>query len=78
MVPQGLVLMTTLLRRFAWDEPGLRPLAGYFENIARPTGRGPTRLWGNDVYSPNVWAELASGRCGSVNEIGDGWGQVLM
>lgn len=71
-----MVLMTVLLRRIAWEEPGLRPIASYFEKVAKPVGGGPTRLWDNSVYSPDVWAQIAW--CGSPTDIGDHWGQLLM
>ncbi|GGR51981.1 DUF6602 domain-containing protein [Streptomyces roseolus] len=49
-----LSFMTSLMRRLAWEEPRLLPIAGYFHEVAPFGGTGPGRLWGEEIYSEKV------------------------
>ncbi|MFI6587432.1 DUF6602 domain-containing protein [Embleya sp. NPDC050493] len=72
-----MVLMAVLLRRMAWEDVALRPIARYFENVEGPKGGGPAVHWGLGVYSPKVTASIVDGWFGDRKEWNP-WDAVLM
>ncbi|MEU8133763.1 DUF6602 domain-containing protein [Streptodolium elevatio] len=57
-----LSMMTTLLRRLAWHDPQLQPIARTFESVDPTRGGGPCRNWNPDVYSDHTWRAITQNR----------------
>ncbi|MFD7320628.1 DUF6602 domain-containing protein [Streptomyces sp. NPDC059875] len=76
-----MALMTVLMRRLAWEEPQMLPLAEYFRAVARQAGDGPTRIWGGDIYSQQV-RDVLTGPGWVANDrtwrTGDEWARFLV
>lgn len=56
-------MLARLLRRLAWEDPGLRPIAAYFR-LARMEGGGPgsIRKWPQTIYSQNIREDVVEAR----------------
>ncbi len=67
-------LISLLLRRLAWEEPSVRRIAGYFfaSGIAG-AGRGWSRRWADNIYSPEIREDVTSGRLMRWGSLWDPW-----
>jgi hypothetical protein len=72
-----MALATVLLRRIAWEQPSLRPIARYFETVQPTTGGGPTRAWSMDILPEALRNQVMASRNGSQRPW-DPWAAVLM
>ncbi|BAJ28276.1 MULTISPECIES: DUF6602 domain-containing protein [Kitasatospora] len=55
-------MMTTLLRRMAWADPTLRPIASYFEAVKGGGMGGPERVWDQSIYPKQLREQIRGSR----------------
>ncbi|MFE6397476.1 DUF6602 domain-containing protein [Streptomyces alboflavus] len=75
-----MAFMTGLMRRLAWEEPRLLPIADYFHEVAPLGGNGSGRLWGEEIYSAGV-RKVITGPSWIVDDrqwrTGDEWARIM-
>ncbi|MER7596269.1 DUF6602 domain-containing protein [Streptomyces hydrogenans] len=76
-----MTFMSVLMRRLAWEEPRLLPIARYFHEVAPHRINGTGRMWGSEIYSEQV-RQVVTGPSWLADDrpwrTGDEWARYMM